>query len=551
MTDTPLVSVIVIFLNAERFLEEAVESVLFQTYPHWELLLVDDGSTDRSPRIAQSYGLKIPEKVRYLSHEGHTNRGMSASRNLGIARAQGEYVAFLDADDVWLPQKLDEQVAILSECSDAAMVYGQSLWWHSWDEQAKVDSQDYVQVLGAPGNTLVDPPRAFDQFFISQRWAIPGPTDILVRREVCDLVGGFDESFQGSNEVYEDQTFFAKVALNWPIFVAERCWDKYRQHPDSRSAVVERSGLKYSTRRYFLNWLLQYLAQQGLRNSDLWRRLRRQVWIYRFPLLFEAARFIRTTSSSVMGLLKTVGWHVLPNGARRWVQTNLQYLRRWPPIGWVRFGSLKRLTPISQDWGFDRGNPVDRYYIESFLEQHRADIRGRVLEVADDSYTRRFGNGQVVRSDILDLDHENPRATIIADLADARNLDPDAFNCIIVTQTLQLLYDVHAAVQNLHRILAPGGVLLVTVPGITQVCRDDKDQWRHYWSFTANSARRLFEAVFPARNIDLQTFGNVKAATAFLYGLAAEDLTTLDLDFLDRDFEVIIAVRAVKDRPGS
>src|SRR5262249_40041371 len=137
MNTEPLVSVIIIFLNAEKFLQEAIESVVAQTYDHWELLLADDGSTDGSTGIARQYADHYPGKVRYLEHAGHQNRGMSASRNLGIRHAVGEYIAFLDADDVWLPHKLEEQVAILNAHPETGMVYGATQVWHSWTGDPK------------------------------------------------------------------------------------------------------------------------------------------------------------------------------------------------------------------------------------------------------------------------------------------------------------------------------------------------------------------------------------------------------------------------------
>jgi len=103
VSDTPLVSVITIFLDAERFLNEAIESLRAQTYERWELLLVDDGSRDGSSEIAREHAARDPHRIRVLEHAGHANLGMSASRNLGIAHARGDLVALLDADDVYLP----------------------------------------------------------------------------------------------------------------------------------------------------------------------------------------------------------------------------------------------------------------------------------------------------------------------------------------------------------------------------------------------------------------------------------------------------------------
>lgn len=227
----------------------------------------------------------------------------------------------------------------------------------------------------------------------------------------------------------------------------------------------------------------------------------------------------------------------------------------WPPVGLVRFGSLARPTPISRTFGLDRGQPIDRYYIEDFLRRHIGErgyapgaIRGRVLEIGDDIYTRRLGNPNLIDDvEVLDASADNPLATVVADLTNAPNLQSDAYDCVICTQTLLLIYDVHAAVHTLHRILKPGATLLVTVPGISQICRPDMDAWGDHWRFTTLSLRRLLEEVFDAEDITVEAFGNVYTATAFLYGLAVRDLRgSALLDVRDPDYQLLVAARAVK-----
>lgn len=207
-------------------------------------------------------------------------------------------------------------------------------------------------------------------------------------------------------------------------------------------------------------------------------------------------------------------------------------------------GSLRRTTPVSRHWGADRGNPVDRYYIERFLAEHAADIRGKVLEVMDSRYTERFGV-RVDRSDVLDIDPANARATIVADLTDAGSIPSDSFDCFILTQTLQFVYDVDAALQEAHRILDQGGALLATVPAVSRIDRNagrDGD----YWRFTADACERLFGSVFGRHAVQVRAYGNVLAGIAFLAGLAQEDLSDQELDEEDELFPVLVAVRAIK-----
>jgi SAM-dependent methyltransferase len=207
---------------------------------------------------------------------------------------------------------------------------------------------------------------------------------------------------------------------------------------------------------------------------------------------------------------------------------------------------FRRLSPISRTFGLDRGQCIDRFYIERFLASHARDIRGAVLEIGDDGYARRFGRDHLVTCDVLHVEAGHPGATIVADLAHADGMASDAFDCIIVTQTLQFIYGVQAAVETLHRLLKPGGVLLATVPGISQISRFDMDRWGEYWRFTTLSTRRLLEDVFPPANVSVEAQGNVLAAVAFLHGLAAEELRLDELDYHDADYQLLIAARAVK-----
>ena len=225
-------------------------------------------------------------------------------------------------------------------------------------------------------------------------------------------------------------------------------------------------------------------------------------------------------------------------------------LLRIPLPGTTNFGDLRRLEPVSRSFGADRGLSLDRYYIEGFLDQHAADIQGRVLEVGDSTYTQRYGQDRVVQSDVLHVVEGNPRATIVADLADAPHIASDTFDCIVLTQTLHLIYEARAAIITLHRILKPGGVLLLTVPGLTPVPTRTVWGYTWYWAFTALSVERLFGEVFGPGQVAVGTTGNVLAATAFLQGLAAEELAQDELDATDPDYPVILTLRATKAGAG-
>ncbi len=219
----------------------------------------------------------------------------------------------------------------------------------------------------------------------------------------------------------------------------------------------------------------------------------------------------------------------------------LTRLRRWRrPAAFAHMHT----APLSTEWGFDRGTPIDRYYIERFLEAHATDIRGRVLEVKNDDYTKRFGRG-VEKSEVLDISPDNPLATVVADLSQPEQFPEGQFDCFVLTQTMQFIYEVQAVVESTHRLLAPGGVLLATVPSISRIA-PRYGPTTEFWRFTAASCTRLFGDVFGAANVEVRTHGNVLAASAFLYGAAVEEIPREKLDMNDPFFPLVISVRATR-----
>jgi SAM-dependent methyltransferase len=247
-------------------------------------------------------------------------------------------------------------------------------------------------------------------------------------------------------------------------------------------------------------------------------------------------------------MIGPVSWRAFVLAVRRRLRplrrAYVDWRRRRPPD----LGDLRRVTPIDPNWGFERGTPIDRVYVESFVGGHAVDIRGRVLEIAAPDYTTRFGTG-VEKVDILMGREGNPLATIVADLTNAPQIPDDSFDCAIVTQTLQFVYDVRSAFATLHRVLAPGGVLLATVPGLTKISPPEDEEWGEWWHYTSRSAKRLAEEAFGTGNVDVTAYGNVLSAAGFLYGLAASDLRPEELEARDRLYEVIVGIRAVKAKP--
>lgn len=238
---------------------------------------------------------------------------------------------------------------------------------------------------------------------------------------------------------------------------------------------------------------------------------------------------------------------LLSPGTRDWITAKRrQHRLQWPRAGTIDFGGFDRLEPVSNVFGYDRGKPIDRYYIEVFLETHAADITGRCLELGDPAYTERFGQG-VTQADVLHYVEGNPQATMVGDLTDAPHIPDDSFDCIVFTQTIQMIYEPRKAFETLHRILKPGGVALVTSAGITKIGRRlGRDPWGEYWHFTAQSLDAMAREFWAEEGIEITTYGNVMSACAYLQGLAAEELLPEHLGHRDEDYEIIIGARLQK-----
>jgi glycosyltransferase involved in cell wall biosynthesis len=289
----PLVSAIIIFKDEERFLSEAVQSVFAQTYPHWELLLVDDGSRDASTGMAEEYSRLRPDQVRYLAHPGRANQGMSATRNLGLAHARGEFVAFLDGDDTWLPGKLTRQVELFAANPDAQLVCGATCYWHEWE-----GGSDHDQIVrtgairsgeGIGGcvleqERLYHPPELMTLLYPLGRGVTPSMSGMMMRRSLLDQVGGFEREFRG---LFEDQAFRSKAYLAGPTFVSGECFDRYRQHPASCVQTALDTPVLTNARRRFYRWLHRYLQEVGCTNPAIRRALRQRLIRTHFPRVYR------------------------------------------------------------------------------------------------------------------------------------------------------------------------------------------------------------------------------------------------------------------------
>jgi glycosyltransferase involved in cell wall biosynthesis len=482
-----------------HFLAEALDSVRQQTRAAAEVIVVDDGSTDDIDAVLNAY----PE-VRVIRQQ---NRGLSAARNTGLRNATGEFVLFLDADDRLLPRAIEAGAGALSKRPGCAFAYGR------------------FRYFGAGGTVTPRKPRLVseDPFtaMLAQNYIAMHAT-VVYRRDVLLACGGFDERLKAC----EDYDVYLRLSRDHPIAAHDEFVAEYRQHDESMSRDPVRMLRSVFT---VLDAQRPFITSPERQRAFRSGRIRWQQWYARRVLKsspLDALRYsVLNPKAMLLWLVPGIGRRV----ARRW--------RRWRDRK-IDFGSFRRLTPISDDFGADRGTPIDRYYIEAFLQRNAAGIRGNVLEIGDDHYTKTYGSG-VTRADVLNID-PSPNATIVADLADGDVIRSGQFDCVIVTQTLQYVLDVEKAVATLARIVKPGGVVLATVPGITQLSRDEwADLW--CWSFTPLSARKLFERHFGA--VIVEAHGNVLTSVSFLEGVPSAALTEAELAQHDPQYPMLITVR--------
>jgi peptidoglycan/xylan/chitin deacetylase (PgdA/CDA1 family)/glycosyltransferase involved in cell wall biosynthesis/SAM-dependent methyltransferase len=498
MNRLPIAAVITCH-NLGRTLRESLDSVERQTRPAAEIVVVDDRSTDLHTR--QVVAALEREGTAVLRIDGGS---ASAARNAGARHTESPLLVWLDADDVLAPnyfelaaERLDADVT-LDFVTCAMQAFGAANYPWSPSTPTFVDA---VSTGGVPHAST------------------------MIRRRVWDSVGGFDESLVS----FELLDFWASVlergtrgiVLDQPLL-------RYRIRASSGYRRSLRTDTYQARLRHFYNKHHEAVALNAaelIEAKEAFLLSQREYQQLLESRIADAEARLRETQQQIDAAVRRLAGH----GAAR-----------------VDRGDLRGSDPISPIWGRDRGTPVDRYYIERFLDTHRADIRGRVLEVRDATYTTRFGGSAVSRGDVVDIDASNSRATIVTDLRNATAIASEAYDCVIVTQTLHLIDDIAAAIRECFRILRPGGVVLATAPGIIRI-DDEAGLDGDYWRLTEASARRLFSEAFPLECVGVTTYGNVGTSTAFLNGLAVEELSGAELDAHDPAFPLVVAVRA--ERP--
>jgi glycosyltransferase involved in cell wall biosynthesis len=534
---TLIVSVIIPCYNYGHFLAEAIESVMEQSYPAIEILVIDDGSTDRTKEVALGYS-----DVVYIYQE---NQGLSAARNTGISRSKGAYLIFLDADDWLFPEAIVLNANYLEQHSQAAFVTGGHTFVFT---DTRKREKKYPALSLHPYHTL-----------LSSGNYIAMIAAVMYARWIFDEI-----VFDTSLNTCEDYDLYLKITRRYPIVQHHHQIAAYRIHAFSMSASApsmllgtlkvlkrqkaELKGMEevrlYETGVHF--WIKYYC--DILRNELLINKKPLSNYALKILLKYSPYLGYNYTLQSASAVMKAKIKNNIPAFGKRWLYKTGILRYYLPKPGKVVLGDFARLSPFSTEFGYDRGGPIDRYYIEKFLQKEAACITGRVLEIGDNAYTQRYGHKKVEKSDILHIDASNPKATFIGDLSAAPQVPDDTFDCLILTQTLHLIYDFKGALQTCYRILKPGGILLLTTPGITPIDRGEwKETW--YWSFTDKAMHRLLTETFPNSSFEISSFGNVCVAASYLYGMGLPEISEEKLSYNDPHFQIINAIKAVK-RPA-
>ncbi|SIR44375.1 glycosyltransferase [Pontibacter lucknowensis] len=529
----PLVSVVIPCYNQGHFLAGAIESALTQDYPAVEVVVVDDGSTDFTKEIAGAY-----RAVKYVYQP---NQGLSSARNTGIKNASGDFLLFLDADDWLLPGAITTNVAYLLRHEQLAFVSGahHKVYVEEGlvkEETSQVSADHYLHLL--QGNYI-----GMISTVLFRKWVFSEfQYDTMLRN--C-----------------EDYDLYLKITRKYPVFHHQEKIAAYRIHTANMSnnipamlggvlRVLDRQKVELKSESEQKAYLRGQEVWRSYYCSELWKSLGQpkgtvSTESLQFLKLHRPPLYYKYILKKNTAMFKAQVKKYAPAFTLRMLHSIGLYNNHVPAPGAVELGDFDRVTPFSKEFGYDRGGPVDRHYIEGFLRSESQCIQGNVLEIGDNAYTLQFGGKQVTKSDILHVDSTNKAATYIGDISDAPHIPDSMFDCIILTQTLHLIYDFKAALRTCHRILKPGGVLLLTVPGITPIDHGEwKDTW--YWAFTDKAMRKVMDETFPESQVKVGTYGNVLTAAAFLYGMGLQEVPPTKLNFHDPHYQVIVTVKAQK-----
>lgn len=481
---TPLVSIVIPCYNQGRYLSKAIESVHKQTYNNYEIIVVDDGSEDDTKSVASGY-----TNVSYVYQK---NQGLAAARNTGIDISKGSLLVFLDSDDWLIPEALETNIEYILQQPELAFVSGAYMLFYELENKVRkviqeIKDDNYVHMLKGNYVGMI--------------------ATVMFRKWIFDSF-----KYDTSLKVCEDYDLFLQIVRKYPAIQHDKMIAVYRIH-DKNLSGNHIKMLKTATAILDnqINFVYDERESEALKTGKaLWKFYYcAQMYEDLLHQLFNGKKINRSYTKALLQYNKKLYLKFMQKRSFHKIRRKLKIIipdlilktlgKSTAPLpGKINMGDLNVTEPFSTEFAYDRGGPVDRYYIENFLEKNETQVKGRILEIGDNEYTLRYGGSKVIQSDILHVDKSNPYATFTGDLSDAPHVPGNSFDCIILTQTLHLIYNFKGAIETCFRILKPGGTLLLTVPGISHV---DQSQWGKYWlwSFTDNSISKILGEYFLPR----------------------------------------------------
>jgi len=522
-----MVSIIIPCFNSGKYLSECLESVLSQDYTDFEAIVVNDCSTDNTLEIAYSYA-QTDARIKIIDNSGSAGPGASAARNKGFKTSKGEYVVFLDSDDIWLPTALRRLVNLIEKHNEAGWVIGNCIYFNNY----RYNLVSYERSLYDFNEGIYDKFNLITKFIKNfSQTPVPGAT--ILKRDIVERIGGWENKFRKN---YTDQAFFIKILCDAKTFVSHDVFLLYRCHSESSSMISVQSGQFKKNEIFFFEWLLLYLRSYEFRGKE-------EVLQYSAEMIKnneDIGSQSKINNQPLRILLQKA--KKIPRKARTLSRIIFRIIFRLIPKNIYRHFLHQGVRPHSEQYGADRGTEIARYYTECFLEKNKAHFQGNCLEFQEPTYLLKYADRLNCKFDIIHLDDSNFLASIVADLTKPNRIPSDYFDCIICTHVLHIIFEMPDFLAGIKRILKPGGYLFLTVPGIS-MC---DYSWHELWRFTEEGIQLLLEQHFEKDSVQVEGFGNSLVAAGQIRGLSKEEFSIKELSSYDGRFAVEICARAQK-----
>jgi len=523
-----MVSIIIPCYNSGKYLSECIDSILFQDYTDFEIIIVNDCSSDNTSQIATNYA-KVDIRIKVTSTSDVQSMGASNARNKGFEISKGEYVVFLDSDDIWLPTSLKRLVNLIEEHNEVGWLIGNCIYFK--DFRYNLDSYQYSKYDFEEG--------VYEKFellpkFIRNFNQTPSQGAAIIKRDVIIKIKGWENEFKMT---FTDQAFYSKILCETKTFVTYDYFLLYRNHEESSSMKSFRNGEFKKNEKIYFQWLIRNIQSYEFREKD-------EVSQYATKMIDEIDDWDVKTIAQVdfWGSLIHKA-KKLPRKFKTLSSVLFKIAFRYIPKNIYRHFLHQGVKPYSQEYGTDRGKEIARYYVECFLEQNTKLLEGNCLEFQAPTYLLKYADPRKCKMNVIHLEDSNVLANIVGDLTQKNTIPSNYFDCIICTHVLHVVYKKEKFLSEINRILKPGGFLLLAVPGVS-MC---DYSWNELWRFTELGIQQMLEQKFDKDCIQVKGYGNSLVAAGQIRGLAKEEFSLKELKYYDGRFAVEICALAQKN----